>query len=307
MKIGIQCVISQGCVAPVEQAVEAHRRGFQLIAHGEHHHLPVSTPIPEFYQETGVPDFYRYVPDPLITLAAMATAAPGITVGTSILLLPIHDTIMIASRMASLDFMTGGRTMFGLGVGWNRPELQNHGVDFDTRVAKTREQLRAIKAMWSSETTAFDGEFVKFTESWQGPKPIQKPHPPLLLGGRPLKKNFETIAELCDGWLPTDTYARTFGGDLDKELKVLGETVEAAGRDPDSLQNMVLLAELMLYDRTPEQYAEDAPTRELLEYYEALGFEWVLIGVPSFSRGHFLGALDILSGVAAPWLERVQS
>lgn len=303
MKIGVQCVVSDGCVPAVEQAVEAQDRGFHLIAHGEHHHLPVSTPIPEFYQETGVPDFYRFVPDPLLTLGAMATAAPEISVGTSILLLPIHDTIMIASRMASLDYLTGGRTLFGIGVGWNQPELENHGVDFSTRVAKTREQLRAIRKMWSSETTAFDGEFVKFTECWQGPKPLQKPHPPLLLGGRPLKKNFEIIAELCDGWLPTDTYVKTYGSDLEKDLKKLVEVVESQGRDSNTLKNMFLLAELMLYDRDPEQFAKDAPARELLAHYEELGFEWIVIGIPSFSREHFLGALDIISDIAAPWLE----
>ncbi len=291
-------------MSPVDQAIEAEKRGFKLIVHGEHHHLPVSTPTPEFYRETGVPEFYRFVPDPLISLAAMATAAPTIAVGTSILLLPIHDTIMVASRMASLDFITGGRTVFGIGVGWNRPELENHGVDFSRRVDKAREQLRAIRAMWSSETTAFNGEFVNFSESWQGPKPVQKPHPPLLLGGRPLKQNFELIAELCDGWLPTDTYLKTFGDALHKDLKKLHDALDAKGRDPASLRNMMLLAELMLYDRNPRQYAREAPTRELLEYYEALGFEWVVIGVPSFSHDHFLGALDVVSDVAGPWLDR---
>jgi len=304
MKIGIQCVISEGCVLPVDQAIEAERRGFQFIAHGEHHHLPVATPVPDFYKNTGVPDFYRFVPDPLISLASMATAAPKISVCTSILLLPIHDTIMVASRMASLDFITAGRTMFGIGLGWNQPELENHGVHFSTRVDKAREQLQAIKAMWSSETTAFSGQFVNFTELWQGPKPVQKPHPPLLLGGRPLRKNFALIAELFDGWLPTDTYAKTFGCNLAKDLQKLGESVEAAGRDPKTLRNMILLAELMLYDRNPEQYAQAAPTRASLEFYEELGFEWVLIGVPSFTRDHFNGALDIIGDIATPWLDR---
>jgi len=302
VKIGIQCVISAGHVSPTEQAIEAERRGFHIIFHGEHHHMPVSTPVPEFYKETGVPHYYRFVPDPLITLAAMATAAPKIRVGTGILLLPIHDTIMAANRMGTLDYLTHGRTVFGLGVGWNPVELANHGVDFATRNEKLREQLRAIKTMWSNETASFDGEFVKFAESWQGPKPVQRPNPPLILGGRPLKKNFQTIAQLCDGWLPTDTYAKTFGSDLENELKTLAKMVAAAGRDPKALKHMVLLSELMLYDRNPAQYAKDAPTRDAFARFEKLGFEWVVVGIPSFSREHFLGALEHITQVAHPWL-----
>lgn len=302
MKIGIQAVISPKCVPPVVQAIEAEKRGFELVAHGEHHHLPVATPIPEFYRETGVPEFYRYVPDPMITLAAMATAAPSISVATNILLLPIHDTIMAASRMASLDHLTGGRSIFGIGVGWNQPELENHGVEFSTRVAKVREQLRAIKKLWSSDTTSFDGEFVSFSECWQGPKPIQKPHPPLLLGGRPLQRNFDLIAELCDGWLPTDTYLKTFGSDLETDIERLRKTAQAVGRAPDTLRNMLLFAELMLYDREPRQYAKDCPTRDTLQRYADLRLEWVVIGAPSFSEQHFLAALDHVADVAAPWL-----
>ena len=302
MKIGIQCVVTGGHVPAVNQAVEAEKRGFDLIMAGEHHHMPVSTPVPEFYKETGVPDFYKFTPDPLITLSAMATAAPTINVGTGILLLPIHDTIMAANRMGTLDYLTGGRTVFGFGVGWNQPELANHGVAFESRNEKFREQLRAIKNLWGNEVAGFEGEFVNFTESWQGPKPVQKPHPPLLLGGRPLKKHFRTIAELCDGWLPTDTYAKTFGGNLEDDLDGLTAAVREAGRDPKSLRNMILLAELMLYDRDPAQYAQEAPTRDLLGHYEKLGFEWVVIGIPSFSEDHFLGALDHISRVAAPWL-----
>ena len=302
MKIGMQCVISQGFVPAMEQAIKAQEYGFDSIHAGEHHHLPVATPVPEFYKETGVPDFYRFSPDPLITLGAMATAAPKLAVGTSILLVPIHDTLMLANQIATLDNLTGGRTSFGLGVGWNKPELAHHGVEFDTRVDKLVEQLRAMKSVWAKETARFDGKFVKFDESWQGPKPKQRPHPPLLLGGRPLKRNFQVIAEVCDGWLPTDTYAKTYGSDLEKELEDLRGAFRSNGRDPKELTNSFLMADLFLYDRDPGHYAREAPTRDNLAYYEKLGFDRVIIGLPTFSDDHFLGALDHIAKVAEPWL-----
>ncbi len=304
MKIGIQSVMSEGFVPPVEQALRVQEHGFDSFYAGEHHHLPVSTPTPEFYKDTGVPDFYRFTPDPLITLGAMAAAAPKLGVGSSILIAPIHDTLMLANQIATLDNLAGGRTMFGLGVGWNKPELAHHGVEFETRVDKFAEQLRAMKALWASPTASFDGTFVKFDESWQGPKPKQKPHPPLLFGGRPLKRNLQVIAELCDGWFATDTYTKTYGAPIEDDLAKLMAAARANGRDPKSLRNAYLLSELFLWDRDPKQYAQDAPTRDDLGFYQKLGFEWVIIGVPSFSEDHFLGALEHLAKVAQPWLSR---
>lgn len=303
MKIGIQAVVSKGCVDPISMARAIENAGFHAVYHGEHHHLPVATPVPEFYKETGVPEFYKYTPDPLITLGMMATAAPTLEVGTSILLLPIHDTIMAASRMGTLDALTGGRARFGLGIGWNQPELAHHGVHFETRLNKFEEQLRAIRTMWGNEISSFHGEFVNFDDSWQGPKPVRVPNPPLLLGGRLLKRNRRILLELCDGWLPTDSLIRTFGTNLDDDLASLQAGMAEIGRDPATLKNTFLLAELFLWDRDPTQFAEVMPTRDELARFEKLGFESVVIGVPSFSDDHFHGALDVVARVAQPWLK----
>lgn len=303
MKIGIQTVVSRGCVDPIRQAVAIESAGFHAVYLGEHHHLPVATPVPEFYKETGVPEFYKYTPDPLITLGMMATAAPTLEVGTSILLLPIHDTIMAASRMGTLDALTGGRSRFGLGIGWNRPELAHHGVHFETRLNKFEEQLRAIRAMWGNEISSFHGEFVEFDESWQGPQPVRQPHPPLLLGGRLLRRNRHILLELCDGWLPTDSLIRTYGNNLEDDLASLKAGMAEAGRNPAMLKNTFLFAELFLWDRNPAEYAAAMPTRDELAKYEGLGFESVVLGLPSFSDDHFYGALEIAAKVARPWLD----
>lgn len=304
MKIAIQTVIAKGHVPPLEQARLAYDAGVAGFYAGEHHHLPTATPCPPWYEESGIPDFYKYTPDPLITLASVAGACPGMTVGTAILLAPLHDTIMMASRLGTLDQIAGGRSVIALGIGWNRQEFENHGVDFDTRFEKTVEQVRAMKLLWQDGAHAFAGQFVNFSESWQGPKPDCKPHMPLLLGGRALKRSFRFIAELLDGWMPTDTYERMYGGNLEEQVAMLRDYTEEQGRDPDGLHNVMEYADLFLFDRDPAQYAADAPSREALERLDRLGFKEVIIGLPTFSDSHYRGALDHLVKLAEPWLGR---
>ena len=125
------------------------------------------------------------------------------------------------------------------------------------------------------------------------------PHP----GGRPLKRNFQFIAELLDGWMPTDTYAKTFGGDVGEQVVRLRGMVEEAGRDPASLRNVFEYAEMFLYDRDPARFARDAPTRDDLARLDELGFEQVILGVPTFSEAHFHGAIEHLVRLGEPWLD----
>ena len=301
MKVGIQTVVFPGFVPVLEQAVQIQDRGFDSFIAGEHHHYPESTPVPDWYKESGVPDFYRSVPDPLITLGAVSVAAPKLTLGTGILLLPIHDVLVLANQISTLDYLAGGKTLFAFGVGWNKPELVNHGVEFETRVDKAFEQLKALRHIWTNKTSSFDGKFVRYEES-SVPQTLQKPYPPLLMGGRLLKKNLQIIAEVADGWEPTDTYEKTFGGSLEADIEKLNAAVRAQGRDPDKLTNVFLYAEIMLFDRNPTEYKKAAPTRDQLARLEKLGFKHVIIGLPAFSSEHFYGALDHAASVAEPWL-----
>ena len=304
MKIGIQTVIAAGHVPMLDQARAAEKAGFAAFYAGEHHHLPTATPTPPWYEESGIPEFYKYTPDPLLTLAAVSVAAPKLMVGTAILLAPLHDTIMMASRLGTLDTICNGRSVIALGIGWNEQEFENHGVAFDTRFEKTVDQVRAMKELWKDGAHAYSGEFVHISESWQGPKPVHKPHPPLLLGGRALKRSFRFIAELLDGWMPTDTYERIHGGNLEEQVAMLRDMTAEAGRDPDTLFNVMEYADLFLFDRDPAQFAKDAPPREALERLEGLGFEQVILGVPTFSEAHFHGAIEHLQKLAEPWLNQ---
>ncbi len=301
MKVGVQAVVYPGFVPVLEQARAVEGKGFASFFCGEHHHYPESTPVPEFYKETGVPGFYRSVPDPLITLGAVTAVAPKLLVGTSILLLPIHDPLTLANRIATVADMASGKAIIGMGVGWNEPELRNHGIEFATRVDRAYEIMVAIKRMWADRTSSYDGDFVKYEESSVA-HPINAPYPPLIMGGRLLKKNLKIIAEAGDGWLPTDTYERTFGTSLDEGIEKLNAAVREQGRDPASLTNVFLYAETMLYDRDPETFAKDAPTRDDLARLERLGFRHVLIGLPAFSSEHFYGAIEHAAKVAEPWL-----
>jgi probable F420-dependent oxidoreductase len=301
MKVGIQTVVFPGFVPVLEQAVQVQDRGFDSFWAGEHHHYPESTPVPEFYKESGVPDFYRSVPDPLITLGAVTVAAPKLTLGTSIVLLPIHDVLVLSNQIATLDHLSNGKTVFSFGVGWNKPEMNNHGVEFETRVDKTFEQMKALRKMWTHKTSAFEGQFVNYAESSVA-QPLQKPYPPLIMGGRLLKKNLQIIAETGDGWEPTDTYEKTYGTNLDADIEKLNGAVRAQGRDPAKLTNVFLYSDIMLFDRNPTHYKKDAPTRDNLARLERLGFKHVVIGVPAFSAEHFYGAIEHAASVAEPWL-----
>lgn len=303
MKIGIQTVMAKDHVPTLAQARAVEEAGFAAFYAGEHHHLPTATPSPPWYEESGIPEFYKYTPDPLITLAAVAVAAPKLMLGTAVLLAPLHDTIIMASRIGTLEDLSNGRSIIAIGVGWNEQEFTNHGVDFATRFDKTVEQVRALKELWKEGASGFSGEFVNYSECWQGPKPIQQPHPPLLFGGRALKRNFRFIAELLDGWMPTDTYERVYGGKLEDQVARLRDMTAEEGRDPDKLFNVMEYADLFLFDRDPAQFAKDAPTREDLARLDNLGFAQVILGVPTFSDAHFHGAIEHLVKLTEPWLD----
>lgn len=301
MKIGIQTVVYPGFVPLLDQARQIEAAGFHSFFHGEHHHYPESTPVPEFYKETGVPGFYRKVLDPLMVLSAVSVAAPRLTVGTGIVLLPIHDTLTLANRIVTLDDLTEGKTLFCFGVGWNRPEIEHHGVDFGRRVEKAHEQLKAMRHMWSHQPSSFHGEWVNYDNSTV-PHPVQKPWPPLIYGGRMLPKNLRLLAEVADGWNTTDMYDRAFGGQLERDLATLANAVSEQGRDPAKLVNCYLYADLMIVDHDPASFAAAAPSRADLERLERLGFSHVIIGAPAFRQDHFTAALDHIAGVAEPWL-----
>jgi probable F420-dependent oxidoreductase len=261
MEVGVFGVVTPTSVPILEVSSAVEAAGLAGLFLGEHFHLPIAS---KAVHTPTLPDFYKTLPDPMMLLAAAATVTSRIRLGTSISITPIHDPIQLATRIGTIEMLSEGRFVYGLGLGWNAAELRNHDVDLPTRRARVREQLRAMKALWSGETASFEGEHVRFTESWQGPKPTQRPHPPLLYGGAAGPTNFSLIADCCDGWMPASVYAQE---QLVADLAELDRAVERVGRDPGSLSNVMLTVEHGMLHMPPEVLAE-AVTPEFLDRYE---------------------------------------
>src|SRR5688572_10973810 len=211
-----------------ELAREAEARGFHSLYVPEHTHIPVSrrTPAPTGDAELG--EEYKRSPDPLVVLAAAAAVTRRILLGTGIGLPAQHDPISLAKQIATLDRLSGGRLVYGIGYGWNLEEMEDHGIDTKRRRARVREVMLAMQELWSKEVASFSGEFVRFEPSWQWPKPVQQPRPRVLLGGAPGPILFRHIAEYGDGWLPI------CGAGSAPALERLWAALSSAGCDPAS-------------------------------------------------------------------------
>jgi probable F420-dependent oxidoreductase len=256
-------------VSELARALE--ERGFESLFVCEHTHIPVSrrTPFPGGGE---LPKRYKHTHDPFVALSFAAAATRKLKVGTGICLVPQHDPIVTAKSVASLDQLSGGRFIFAMGGGWNEDEMENHGASYASRFKLLRERALAMKEMWTKEEAEFHGEFVNFDPIWVYPKPKQKPHPPILLGGES-DHTLKRVVEFCDGWFP-----RTRGGfDPAVATKRLKAAALAGGRDPASLSITV--------------FAAPADAEKLKPYREA-GIDRVLLEVPDRPRDEVLRVLD---------------
>ena len=187
-------------IAPHILASEAEARGFESIFFPEHTHIPTSrkTPWPGGAE---LPREYSHTHDPFIALTAAAAVTRTIKLATGICLITERDPIVMAKQVASLDLLSRGRVVLGIGAGWNVEEMANHGVAFATRWKVTRERVLAMRRIWSEEAAEFHGEFVDFEPIWSYPKPVQVGGPPVLLGASS-RWSWQRIAQYCDGWMP---------------------------------------------------------------------------------------------------------
>jgi len=271
MKIGLAFHATDRSMDVVELAREAEDRGFHSLYLPEHTHIPASrrTPPPTGGDTLG--EEYFRSPDPIVALSAAAAVTRDLLIGTGIALPMEHDPISYAKQIATLDRVSNGRFVFGIGYGWNREEMENHGVDPKRRRAHVRESVLAMQALWSRERAAFDGEFVHFEESFQWPKPVQQPRPRTLLGGAAGPTLFRHIVEFCDGWMPIG------GAGMRAALDDLRRACEEGGRDFDALSLV------------PFGVFADG---EKLYYYRSLGLTECALRIPSGSRDEVLPVLD---------------
>ena len=258
-------------IGPVQLATEAEGRGFASLWFPEHTHIPVGrrTPWPG---GGDLPQEYSHTLDPFVALGAAAAVTERLQLGTGICLVAQHDPIVLAKEVATLDLISGGRLLFGIGVGWNEDEMEHHGVDPSRRRAVVREKVLAMKALWTQEEAGFDGEFVKFAPSWSWPKPVQQPHPPILMGGAGGPVTYRHIIEYCDGWMPISGRSNVV-----ERIAELRDVSAAAGRDPLTLRFQVF---------------GGRPDPEVLDHYQEAGAESVILWLPPASADKVLGVLD---------------
>ena len=182
-----------------ELARAAEERGFESLWVPEHTHIPTSRRSP--FAGGELPEQYKHTLDPFVSLTAAAMVTTRLKVGTGICLVIERDTITTAKSVASVDHVSNGRFLFGVGGGWNREEMEHHGTDFPTRFKRLEEQIRAMKAIWTKDVAEYRGKYVNFDPIWAWPKPIQKPHPPVVFGGES-GYTLQRIVDIGDGWFP---------------------------------------------------------------------------------------------------------
>lgn len=238
MKVGITTFVTDEGIRPDTLAAAVEERGFDSLFLAEHSHIPVSRQSP--YPGGGdLPHIYYRTLDPFVALTAAATATRRLLLGTGIALLPQRDVIHTAKQVASLDLLSGGRALFGVGVGWNREEMRQHGTDPRTRGKLLDEQLAAIKNLWTEEKVEFHGEHIDIEPSYSWPKPVRQPHPPIYVGGNS-SAALRRAAVHGDVWLPNAVPERDqITGQLamlaDNAADGMPVTVNGVGRSPDVL------------------------------------------------------------------------
>ncbi|MBA2376800.1 MAG: LLM class F420-dependent oxidoreductase [Rubrobacter sp.] len=266
MKFGISTFVTNDGIAPAPLARAVEDRGFDSIFLAEHTHIPTSRKTP--YPGGGdLPRKYYRTLDPFITLTAMAMVTEKLLLGTGIALMIQRDPIVTAKEIASLDLVSGGRFLFGVGVGWNREEISNHGADPRKRGRLMDERIRAMREIWTKDEAEFHGEFVDFDPVFAWPKPVQKPHPPIYVGGG--SPAFDRTAEYGDVWLAN-------GLPPEKLEPLIPEMREKAGRD----------VPVAVFGAAPEN----------IEGYEKLGVERVLLSLETMSESETIKKLDELAG-----------
>lgn len=268
----------------VAPAVEAH--GLDAIFIGEHTHTPVETSHPGY--PGGLPEFYKRFLDPFVQLTVAATVTTGLRLGTGVLLVAERNPLELAKSIASLDQVSGGRVEVGVGYGWNPLEMRNNGVDPAQRRAVFREKLAAVRRLWTEEVVGFDGQFVRFSPSWSFPKPVQSPHPPVLVGAAASDATFDDVATLAEGWYPLAS--PRVGADIRRLTERLGgvtppvTVVEMAGQQGGAWYHE---------DREAAHALAEAARR-----YADLGVHRLSVGLPCRDGGELEAALGLLARLA---------
>ena len=268
MKFGVYMFPTDYAIDPVSlgRAVEGH--GFESLFVPEHTHIPTSRRSP-FPGGGELPKEYSHTLDPFVALGAVAATTERLMLGTGICLVIERDPITLGKEVASLDFISGGRVLFGIGGGWNREEMENHGTDPTRRWKVLRERIEAMQQIWTEDAAEYHGEFVDFDPIWQWPKPVQKPHPPVIIGGDGAN-TLQRVVRYGDGWMPIGRRA-----DFKARIDELNRLSAEAGR-----------ADI------PVTIFGAAPKPDVIDAYAEAGVERLLFHLPPAPRDEVLPLLE---------------
>jgi len=276
MKFGVSMFPTRYSIGPAELARAVEERGFESLFFPEHTHIPTSRRSP-WPGGAEMPDHYRETLDVFLALTAAATVTERILLGTGICLVVERDPITTAKEVATLDLLSGGRVLFGIGGGWNREEMENHGTDPTTRFALMRERVLAMKEIWTHDEAEFHGTYVDFDPIWQWPKPVQQPHPPVLVAGNG-PRTLERVMEYGDGWIPIPGRGSVPLGEGTTRLR---EMAAEAGREPP-----------------PVTVFGARPQAEVLDHYASAGVDRVLFALPPVEAAEAFKYLDTYANLA---------
>ncbi len=280
MKVGIAMYTSDQTIPPDELAVEVEQRGFESLLFPDHSHIPTSrrTPWPGSIDDAPIPDVYKRLIDPFVALGAAAAVTSTLRIGTCVALPAQRDVLQLAKEVATVDWLSGGRMIFGIGFGWNAEEMGNHGVPMADRWDIVAEKVEAMKLLWTQEVASYSGRFVQFEPSWAWPKPVQRPHPPILIGGGWGPRLLSNVVRLADGWFPVSGRSSIKG-----RIDLLHAEAERQGRDPRTISITI---------------ADAKPDLDSFRNLEHEGVERVTLSIPVGGRDDVLRQLDIYGELA---------
>ncbi len=271
MQLGITVFLTDRGMPPDDVAVAVEERGFSSLFLPEHTHLPLRADVPPGLVEGVNLDDYKRGIDPMVALSAAASVTRRIRLGTGVLLVAQHDPILLAKQIATLDHLSGGRVVVGIGFGWNRAEAHDHGIDFSRRRAIAREHVLCMKALWGQDQAEFHGEYVDLEPCWAWPKPVQGSATRILVGGGAGDAVLDAVSEYADGWMPIG------GSGLAAAVARLRDKALERGRPADALS-------VVPFGSIPEAGK--------LAYFAELGLDEVVLRVRNAPRDELLRELD---------------
>ena len=285
MKIGLMVVQSDTSLDPAVLAKRAEDVGFESFFVPEHVFIPVHSTSAAFRRDEteGIPEFYAHIVDPFMALARASAVTSTIKLGTAICLVPEHNPLLLAKEVATLDRLSGGRFIFGVGAGWLQEETEIMGGDFPHRWTQVKDSVLAMKELWTKDEAEYHGRYYDFPPVRSNPKPVQKPHPPIFLGGS-AKNVFKRVVEWGDGWMP----ALPSLVELEQGRAKINELAAQAGRDPSNI-------EIHAFGR-PGQFRD----REAIKDLEHAGADRVTVWLEQTEGTGALAEIDEIARLVLP-------